>query len=148
YELTFYGGQTDPLKAQGIDLRPGMTAAGIDIPLTAGTVRPRTIQGTILDGVTGQPAAGATISALPSIFMASRIAPAATTDANGRFTLRGLTSESYILHFRTAAGTLFGFHRVETGTSDIENLSIVAKPGIPVSGKISFDGRPPTDNDP
>jgi hypothetical protein len=148
YELTFYGGQTNPLKAQAIDLRPGMTAPGIDIPLAAGTVRPRRIQGVIMDGATGQPAAGASISALPAIFMSSRIAPAATTDANGRFTLRGLTSESYILHFRAAAGNLFGFHRIESGTTDIENLSLVAKAGIPVTGKISFDGRPAMDNDP
>jgi hypothetical protein len=148
YELTFYGGQTNPLKAQAIDLRPGMTAPGIDISLAAGTVRPRKIQGVIIDGATGQPAAGASISALPAIFMSSRIAPAATTDANGKFTLRGLTSESYILHFRSAAGNLWGFHRLESGTADIENLSVVAKPGIPVTGKISFDGRPSTDSDP
>jgi len=148
YELTFYGGQTNPLKARAIDLLPGTTSAGIDIPLAAGTVRPRTVQGIVIDGASGQPAPGATISALPAIFMSSRIQPATTTDASGRFTLRGLTSEAYILHFRTATGNLFGFHRLESGSTNIENLSIVAKPGIPVSGKISFDGRPPADNDP
>jgi hypothetical protein len=148
YELTFYGGQTNPLKAQAIDLAPGMTAPGIDIPLAAGTVRPRKIQGTIIDGTTGQPAIGATISALPSIFMSSRVAPATTTDANGRFTLRGLTSESYIFHFRTSAGNLFGFYRLESGSADLENVSLVTKPGIALNGKISFDGRPPTENDP
>jgi hypothetical protein len=148
YELTFYGGQTNPLRAQAIDVRPGMTVPGIDIPLAAGTVRPRTIKGIVIDGATGQPAAGATISALPKIFLAaSRVAPAGTADANGRFTIRGLTTEAYILHFRTA-GNLYGFHRLESGTGDIENLSLVAKPGVPITGKISFDGRPPSDNDP
>ncbi|HET9220118.1 MAG TPA: carboxypeptidase-like regulatory domain-containing protein, partial [Terriglobia bacterium] len=52
YELTFYGGQTNPLRAQAIDLRPGMTVPGIDIPLAAGTVRPRTIKGIVIDGAT------------------------------------------------------------------------------------------------
>ena len=148
YELTFYGGQTNPLRAQAIDLRPGMTVPGIDIPLAAGTVRPRTIKGIVIDGATGQPAAGATISALPKIFLAaSRVAPAGSTDANGRFTIRGLTTEAYILHFRTT-GNLYGFHRLESGTGDIENISLVARPGVPLTGKISFDGRPASDNDP
>jgi hypothetical protein len=148
YQLTFSGGQTNPLKAQPVDVRPGMTVPGIDIPLAAGTVRARKIQGTVINGATGEPAPGAYISALPAIFMASRIAPNTTADANGKFTIRGLTTEAYNLHFRTGTGNLFGFMRIDAGTSDMENVALVAKPGVPVSGKISFDGRPPNDNDP
>jgi hypothetical protein len=148
YELTFYGGQTNPLRAQPIDVRPGTTVPGIDIPLAGGTVRARKIQGTVINGATGQPAAGAYISALPRIFMANRVAPNATADANGRFTIRGLTSEGYNLHFRTGTGNLFGFQAIDSGTGDVENITLVAKPGVPIKGKISFDGRPPTDNDP
>jgi protocatechuate 3,4-dioxygenase beta subunit len=148
HELTFYGGQTDPLKAQSVELRPGITLPGIDIPLGIGTVRARKIQGTVIDGTTGQPAAGAYVSALPRVFMASRIAPNATADANGKFTIRGLTSEAYNFHFRTAAGNVFGFLPIDAGTSDLENITLVAKPGVPVSGKISFDGRPSSNDDP
>lgn len=148
YELTFYGGQTNPLRAQPIDLQPGTTVPGIDIPLSGGTVRARKIQGTVVNGATGQPAPNAYISALPRIFMASRVAPNTTADANGRFTIRGLTSEGYNLHFRTGAGNLFGFQAIDAGTADIENITLVAKPGVPINGKISFDGRPLGDNDP
>jgi hypothetical protein len=148
YELTFYGGQTNPLKAQPIDVRPGTTVPGIDVPLAGGTVRARKLQGVVIDGSTGQPAAGAYISALPAIFMASRVAPNATADANGRFTIRGLTTEAYNLHFRTSTGSLFGFHRIDTGTSDVENVTLVAKPGVPLKGKVSFDGRALSNNDP
>jgi len=148
YMLTFYGGQTDPLKAQPVEVRSNMTVPGIDIPLSAGTVRARKIQGTVINGATGQPSPGATISALPKIFMANRVAPNTTADANGKFTIRGLTSEGYNLHFRTATGNLFGFLPIDAGTADLENIALVAKPGVPVSGKISFEGRPFTDNDP
>lgn len=146
YELTFHGGQTNPLKAQPVEVRSGITVPGIDIPLAAGTVRARKIQGTIIDGSTGQPAPGATVSALPKIFMANRVSPNTTADANGKFTIRGLTSEAYNLHFRT--GNLFGFLPIDAGTADLENIALVAKPGVPISGKVSFDGRPPSDNDP
>ena len=150
YELTFYGGGTNPLRAQPIDVRPGTTVPGIDIPLAGGTVRARKIQGTVINGATGQPAPGAYISALPKIFMASRVAPNTTADANGKFTIRSLTSEGYNLHFRTGTGpgSLFGFQAIDAGTDDIENISLVAKPGVPIKGRVSFDGRPPTDNDP
>jgi Carboxypeptidase regulatory-like domain len=152
YRLTFYGGQTDPLKAPSLEVRPGITTPGIDIPLAAGTMRARKIQGTVINGATGQPAPGAYVSALPRLFMSSRIAPNATADANGKFTIGGLTSEAYNLHFRTAAGTgtgtLFGFLGIDAGTADLENLSLVAKPGVPITGKVSFDGRPASDNDP
>jgi len=148
YQLTFYGGQTDPLKAQPVEVRPGMTVPGIDLPLAAGTVRARAIQGTVFDDATGQPARGAYVSALPRIFMANRVAPNATADANGKFTIRGLTSEAYNLHFRTGTGNIFGFQPIDAGTADVENIALVAKPGVPINGKISFEGRPLTDNDP
>src|SRR4030095_5610191 len=148
YMLPFYGGQTDPLKAQPVEVRSNITVPGIDIPLSAGTVRARHVQGTVINGATGQPAPGAYISALPKIFMANRVAPNATADANGKFTIRGLTAEGYNLHFRTATGNLFGFLPIDTGTADLENVALVARPGVPVSGKISFEGRPPSDNDP
>jgi hypothetical protein len=148
YELVFYGGQTDPRKAQPIELRAGSTVPAIDIPLAVGTVRARKIQGIAIDGATGQAAAGARISALPRVFASSRIAPAATADANGVFTLQGLTSEAYILHFRTGTGNRFGFLPLDAGTMDLQGVSLVAKPGINVTGRISFDGRPPTNNDP
>jgi Carboxypeptidase regulatory-like domain len=146
FELTFHGGQTNPLKAPPVEVRSGMTTPGIDIPLTAGTVRARKIQGTIINGATGEPAAGATVSALPRIFMANRVAPVTTADANGNFTIRGLTSEAYNLHFRT--GNLFGFLSIDGGTGDLENVALVAKPGVPVNGKVSFDGRASSENDP
>jgi len=148
YQLTFHGGQTNPLKAQPLEVRAGMTTPGIDIPLVTGTVRARKIQGTVINGATGQPAPGAYVSALPRLFMASRIAPNATADANGRFTIRGLTSEAYNLHFRIGTGNLFGFMPIDAGTADLENVALVAKPGIPISGRVSFDGRPHSDNDP
>jgi len=148
YMLTFYGGQTDPLKAQPVEVRSNITVPGIDIPLSAGTVRARKIQGTVINGATGQPAPGAYVSALPKIFMANRVAPNTTADASGKFTIRGLTSEGYNLHFRTATGNLFGFLAIDSGTADLENVALVARPGVPVSGKISFEGRAPSDNDP
>jgi hypothetical protein len=95
-------GGTNPLRAQPIDVRPGTTVPGIDIPLAGGTVR----QEDSGDGHKRshrQPAPGLHQRSAEN-FHGEPSCSEHDSDANGKFTIRGLTSEGYNLHFRTGTG--------------------------------------------
>jgi beta-lactamase regulating signal transducer with metallopeptidase domain/5-hydroxyisourate hydrolase-like protein (transthyretin family) len=146
YELVYYGGETNAQRALPVDLPAGANLNAVDISLTAGTVRARKVTGTVINAATGQPAAGARVTAYPRNPSPSMIMPGATASQNGSFSISRLTSEPYFLH-ATANGGLAAIVPLEAGSVDTENLAIVVSPGVTVAGRIVVDGPAPPDLD-
>jgi hypothetical protein len=94
YVPIYFPGTTDPAATTPIDLAPGANFAAADF--TVSEVRPHTIRGRIIDGVTGQPAGGATLILFtrdPNVDRPTR--RNATTAADGTFELRSVAPGSY-----------------------------------------------------
>jgi 5-hydroxyisourate hydrolase-like protein (transthyretin family) len=99
YAFQYYdnvGGQDPPTP---ITLTAGSTTPDIDAALTIGGQ----ISGTVTDGTTGKPAAGVYVEAVDD---AGDTYSSATTDANGDYTLMGLSSSaSYRVDFSPPQGS-------------------------------------------
>jgi hypothetical protein len=157
YGLVYYGGVVDPEAAKAIDLGPGATFAAADIPLAVGKAPAFHIRGVVINGVTGQPAAGVTVRAVPNQRSFYVQTPNGTADRNGAFDLAGAVPGSYSLfsvmtipaagpgQTATPIGT---YSLIQIGSADTENLKLILVPRESVPGRVVIGGRPPSDNDP
>jgi beta-lactamase regulating signal transducer with metallopeptidase domain len=144
YQLVYYGGTLDAQRARAIDVAPGAHVNAIDVSIGPGMVRARTIRGTAINSGTGQPAGGAQIIAVPRDASPSLITPLTQAREDGSFVLKGLTTESYYLlvsHRAAVPGS--GMFVIEAGTNDLDNFSVVLKPGSAIPGRVTVEGRLP-----
>jgi len=96
YKAIYYGGGTDPQRAQKIDVRPGSNNT-IELSFAGAQTRAFHIRGRALNGVNGQVAEGAQIRLYPNDWTATAIIPYATVDKNGNFDIAGVAPGSYSL---------------------------------------------------
>src|SRR5262249_34704788 len=75
----YYPGTTELAMASRIDLRPGMNAEGLDVPLTSDPIRTRHLRGVVT--LNGQPVAAAGIVAVPRSLAPSLVIPSARSIA-------------------------------------------------------------------
>jgi hypothetical protein len=97
YRPVYYGGGTDPQRAQKIDVRPGTNNA-IELSFAGAQTRSFHIRGRALNGVTGQPAEGAQIRLIPREWTATAVVPFASVDKAGNFDIKGVAPGSYALY--------------------------------------------------
>jgi len=163
YRFVYYGGTTDVSRAVPLNVTPGITLGAIDIPIAAGKTKSMHIRGKVIDGTTGNPAAGAAVRLIPRTFSAFMIVPTTTTDAAGRFDLNGVTPGSYQLYSlgaqvpaaRPAPGVppppppppLMTMTTVEVGNEDVENVNLTISLGSTVAARATIEGRPEGDPD-
>jgi protocatechuate 3,4-dioxygenase beta subunit len=142
YLPVYYPGTTDGQAAAAIAVPAGATVGGVDVTPEIGLVRPHHIRGRIIDATTGQPAARASISAVPRSNDPSFTMPAGSSDAQGSFDLAGVAPGSYQL-FVTRYGEgvvgLNGVVNVEIADKNIENFSIVIEPDFKFSGRFVME---------
>jgi hypothetical protein len=159
YGIVYSGGVVDPAKATLIEVRPGTTFAGVDIPMGVGKRRTYHIRGVVLNNDTGQPVAGAQVLATPRQSSPLALVLSGTSDAEGVFDLAGAFPEGYavsangsgasiIVGARTVPGPLLiGFAPIEMSGSDVE-VRMVLKPPLTLRGSVVIQGRPPGATDP
>ena len=158
YALVYNGGPIDPDQARPVDVRPGATSFGIDIPMAAGRVRSHHIRGLVIDS-TGQPAKAASVTAIPRQFSADVLFLRGSSDANGAFDLAGAVPGSYSIFASTVEAPLvpastgaappvnqtpvpaLGYLPVDMGNSDVENVRIPTTRGFTLSGRVSVEGN-------
>lgn len=162
YGVVYYGGTTDPVAAAEVEVRPGETFGGADIPMGAGKMRTGHIHGIVINGETGQPARGATVIATPRQWRPNAAVLFGTTDRDGAFDLAGALPDGYFLTASvsgsnppggatTAAGTggvttlpqarpQVGFMSLDTDDRQGVNVRIVTTPGITLSGRVTLQG--------
>src|SRR5688572_6264866 len=163
FRFVYYGGSTEITRAVPLNVTPGATLGAIDLPISAGKARALHIRGKVIDGTTGNPAAGAAVRLIPRTFNAFMIIPNTTTDAGGRFDLTGVTPGSYQLYFlgaqvpaqRTPAGVppppppppLMTMTTLEVGNENLEEINVTINPGSTVAMRATIEGRPENDPD-
>lgn len=97
YLPVYYGGGTDPQRAQKIDVRPGSSNA-IELSFVGARTRSFHIRGRAVNGVTGQPAEGAQIRLYPKDWTATAVVPYARAGKDGSFDMSGVAPGSYALY--------------------------------------------------
>jgi hypothetical protein len=165
YALVYNGGALNPAGTNPVNLEPGATVAGIDIPISVGTLPSYRIHGVVIDGVTGLPVSGAHIRAFPHEMSTTVQVLTATADKDGVFDLLGAVSGSYSVFATGVTRPQQGVQSAGTGTGNASenttsgfapaaiggasvDLRIVTSAPIAVPGRVTIEGRPPSDNDP
>jgi hypothetical protein len=96
YRPVYYGGGSDPQRAQKIDVRPGSSNV-IELSFAGARTPSFHIRGRVVNGVTGQPAEGAQVRLYPREWTATAVVPYASVDKSGNFDIRGVAPGSYAL---------------------------------------------------
>jgi Tol biopolymer transport system component len=152
YALAYLGGTIDPDQARQVDIPAGAVIGGADISMSGAKLRSHHIRGVFTNGITGQPAGGIRLQAIPVRPSPYSIAPTAVTNADGTFDLAGAVAGKYQIlspYLPSAAGgQAIGFASVEMGNGDIEGVRIVAQPTFTLNGHIVIEGRSPAENEP
>jgi uncharacterized GH25 family protein len=97
YKPIYYGGGTDPQRAQKIDVRPGSNNS-IELSFAGARTRSFHIRGRVMNGVTGQPVEGAQIRLYPLDWTATAVVPYGRVDKSGSFDIGGVAPGSYALY--------------------------------------------------
>ena len=165
YSVVYFGGTIDPVAATAVEVRPGETFAGADIPMGAGRMRTGHIRGTVIDGETGRPARNAVVLAASRQWRPNGLVLFGNTNADGVFDLAGAFPENYILTAITsteplpgssgtnnAAGNTatpprpqVGYMSVETDGRQVVDVRVLTTSGITVSGHVQIEGSTTTD---
>jgi Tetratricopeptide repeat/WD40-like Beta Propeller Repeat len=156
YGLVYYGAVLNPELAKPIDLGPGVTFRGADIPMAVGKARAFHIRGVAINGVTGQPASGVQVRAVENQRSPHVLILTGTADESGAFDLGGAIPGSYSLFAVSeipsavpgqAATPIARYLGVEIRNADVD-VQLALDRIAPVSGRVVIETRPPTDNDP
>jgi protocatechuate 3,4-dioxygenase beta subunit len=167
YAATFYPGTTSAAEAQRVKVALGQEMSGADFALAA--VKLAKVTGTVMRS-DGQPASGTMVSLLPRTTdnMFAMFDRSGRTDANGNFTLSGVTPGDYNLQVRgmtvttmTSAGgsgnvvmstrisgpdgtggqeAEFGTVPVTVAGENVTNVIVVTTKGATATGRVTFEG--------
>jgi hypothetical protein len=96
YRPVYYGGGSDPQRAQKLVVRPGSSNV-IEISFAGARTASFHVRGRVMNGVTGQPAEGAQVRLYPREWTATAVVPYASVDKSGNFDIRGVAPGSYAL---------------------------------------------------
>jgi len=170
---TYYPGTALAEQAVTIPLGRGEERTGIDFSVQYSPIA--RVSGVVV-GADGQPVAGARVIVAPRVIRPLSFRPFipdATSLADGTFSVGGVPPGDFVLDVQTASATaasrmtaqvraglvappaplasqttLWGRADVVVSGDNVENVKIVLRPGMTVSGKVVFDGttlQPPAD---
>jgi hypothetical protein len=134
----YYPGTTELAAASRIDVRAGMNAEGIDIPLTSDPVRTRHVRGVAM--MNGQPVGSAGIVVIPRSLAPSLVIPSARSTADGSFDVAGVSPGDYYV-FGTTNGGMTGGLALQVGDADVDNVIVSVAAGFKWSGRFVLEGR-------
>jgi len=160
FAVVYNGGVLDPAQAQPIEVRPGATSTGVDIPMAAGRLRSHHIRGLVLDA-SGKPAKGASVTAFPRQLSADVLMLRGSTDNNGVFDLAGAVPGAYSIYASTTTQTNvpsagaasvnnrnqppptpeLGYLTIDMGNSDLENVRITTTSGWTLPARVTIEGH-------
>jgi hypothetical protein len=135
----YYAGVIDNQTASPVALTAGAAVSGVDISIAPGVVPARHIRGRVLDATTGQPLARSSIQAIPRTSDPLISIAIGQSDSGGSFDIGGAAPGSYLLF--ASNGRMNGMAPVEVANSDVQNIAIVVRPGLNISGKFVVEGR-------
>jgi len=137
----YYPGTTDAAVASAIDVPPGIEFTGVDLRLVdSGAVR---VSGSVVNGMTGQPAVRAALMLLPrrgTIATGSWLRAAASSA--GSFEFRDMAPGSYELVAsapNSPEGRIAVSASVEVGRGDVDDVTLVLQPQLSINGRVTID---------
>src|SRR6266853_2813088 len=139
YPSLFYPATSDFQQAQILKLNPGDEVAANFHLVSAPVV---SIRGRVVNGMTGRPPKGASVSAYWTTYMEGDGLPALVSGEDGTFEIRGLAPGSYTLRasFTEDDQIYAGEQTVEVGNQGAENVQISALPDFVAAGHVSMTG--------
>ncbi len=149
----YYPSTSNPQLARPIDVRPGEDIRGIN--LIADVVRTFHVRG-VVAGFNANPGTGAPNSA--NVVAQGRLIPVdpawppsgiQVDPATGKFDIPRVVPGSYILYVQqrpsaqsTPADVMWASMPLTVREQDIDNLSVVPRPGVSLPGKVVVEGQP------
>jgi protocatechuate 3,4-dioxygenase beta subunit len=146
YLPVYFPGTTDPSGAQAVDLRGGETVAGTDFMLLE--TRASRILAQVVDGQTGQPAIGASVTLVSRGSVISGAAGSAGSPTTNGFEFRNVVPGSYEIiatargnsgSSRNAGAKIGGAFPIEVGAGDTSAVTLVLPAGFAVNGRLTVD---------
>jgi protocatechuate 3,4-dioxygenase beta subunit len=143
YAATYYPGTANVAEAQRLTIAPGQTITSINLTLLP--TQTARVSGVVLD-VQGRPLAGTSVSAMQRMGFGGFGGSGGMTQADGKFTINGLTPGEYIIRANLPGGMQEqAVQNLTIDGSDISDLQLmVAKPST-IRGRVTFEqgGTPP-----
>jgi len=140
YVPVYFTGTPDEELATAIDLRPGSDFGSADIVLAH--IRRRYVRGVVIDGTTGRPAQYANVRRSNAKFPRSDEVEADRSNATFEMLLPPGRH-----HLKAEAASGSGSMSIQVGDADIQNVTIVTRPAIDISGRITVEGTAISDSD-
>jgi len=144
YAPTYYPGTNDAAGATPIELGPRDEVRAIDFRLSlTRTVR---VRGHIFNGVTGRPGRDAHVQLMPKDAardLGFLSLTHATVNRDGTFEIGGVRPGSYVLiaNWRDGEKRYSTQVQLEVGTTNVEGVELVIRPGVNVEGRVVIEGR-------
>jgi hypothetical protein len=138
----YFPGTTDVTTSSTIELPPGVNFTGVNIRLV--DARPVHISGRVMNSLTGQPAANATVTLVPKRGTVSTgSTQRATASAAGAFEFQHMAPGSYgiVASLNDIGNRLATAEPIEVGSADIDNIALVLRSQITLTGKITVENQ-------
>ena len=138
YPSLFYPNTSDFLQAQPLPVSPGDEVHASFVFFTMPRV---SIKGRVVNGLTGQPVAGAEVSAYWTEYLESAGVPAKISP-DGTFEVHGVAPGLYTLRasFTDDKENFTDRRTVEVGNEGIQNVQLAGLPDFSASGHVTVEG--------
>ena len=140
YLPVYFPGTTDASTASLVDLPGGVNLTGVDLKIAE--TRAVRVRGRVINGLTGQPALGATIALVPRRgTVATGSSQRASVANTGAFEFRHMAPGSYdlVASAPAAGGRLAAHTPIDIGGADIDNVSLTLQIQLTMSGRITVE---------
>jgi hypothetical protein len=148
YPPIYFANTNDVRQAQYIDVAPGSDIKGVDI--TVAPTHTFEVSGIVTNSVTGQfPGSPATMLAILPFDPFGAPNGNFVNAQTGKFQMKSVVPGRYMLYAAPTSGrgvddpdAIWGGMEVEVRDQNIDNLNIVAKHGVVLSGKVIVEDQP------
>jgi hypothetical protein len=142
YPPLFYPATGDFQQAQSLKVEPGEEIEANFFFISAPLV---SIRGRVTNGMTGAPAASASVSAYWTEYMEGDGLPARISPQDGTFEIKGLAPGNYTVRasFTEDKENYAGEQTVEVGPHGTQNVEIAALPDFAAAGHVTLGGNAP-----
>ena len=139
YLPLFYPNTSDFLQAQRLPVNPGDEVHANFVFLTMPSV---SISGHIVNGLTGQPAIGATVSAYWTEYLENSGVPGLVSQKDGTFVVHGLAPGLYTLRtsFTDGSDSYTDQRSVQVGREGLQNVQLSGLPDFSATGRVTVEG--------
>ncbi len=144
YVPVYYGGGTDPQRAQKIDVAPGSNNS-IEFSFAGARTPSFHIRGNVVNGVTRKPAEGTQVRLYPRKWIATAVVPYARVDKDGNFDIGGIAPGSYALYAASSTSDPNAPSPITLQGLQPAQISELLALGANISGSIPIGARVPVE---